>query len=241
MAAEPDPSTPASPPAGAPPASARPPGPSPAASPPAAPPPPSAPRPRVGVLALQGAFREHRRAFERLGAEVVEVRKPEHLAGLLGVVIPGGESTTMAKLMATYGLDAGLAAFHAAGGGVWGTCAGAIAVATEIEGRPHQPRLGLLDLTVARNAYGRQVASFEVPLEVVGLGRPFRGVFIRAPRVVRVGPGLEILAMYDGDAVAVASGRTVATVFHPELSGDDAFHALVLGRWSDDATNGDTP
>jgi pyridoxal 5'-phosphate synthase pdxT subunit len=197
-------------------------------------------RPRVGVLALQGAFREHRLAFERLGAEVVEVRKPEHLEGLLGVVIPGGESTTMAKLMATYGLDRALGAFHAAGGGVWGTCAGAIAVATEIEGRPDQPHLGLLDLTVARNAYGRQVASFEVPLEVVGLERPFRGVFIRAPRVVRVAPGLETLAVYDGDAVAVASGRTVATVFHPELSGDDAFHALVLGRWSGDARNGAT-
>ena len=205
---------------------------------PGARPPSSASPPRIGVLAVQGAFREHRRAFERLGAEVVEVRKPEQLAGLLGVVIPGGESTTMAKLMATYGLDAALAAFHAAGGGVWGTCAGAIAVATEIEGRPDQPRLGLLDLTVARNAYGRQVASFEVPLVVAGLARPFRGVFIRAPRVVRVGPGLEILAVYDGDAVAVASGKTVATVFHPELSGDDAFHALVWGRWAGDARNG---
>jgi pyridoxal 5'-phosphate synthase pdxT subunit len=203
-------------------------------------PPSSVAPPRIGVLAVQGAFREHRRALERLGAEVVEVRKPEGLAGLLGVVIPGGESTTMAKLMATYGLDAALASFHAAGGGVWGTCAGAIAVATEIEGRPDQPRLGLLDLTVARNAYGRQVASFEVPLEVVGLARPFRGVFIRAPRIVRVGQGLEILAVYDGDAVAVASGRTVATVFHPELSGDDAFHALVLGRWTGDAGNGAT-
>jgi pyridoxal 5'-phosphate synthase pdxT subunit len=214
---------------------------SPVTAPPDARPPSAAPPPRVGVLALQGAFREHRHAFERLGAVVVEVRKPEHLAGLVGVVIPGGESTTMAKLMATYGLDTALAAFHAAGGGVWGTCAGAIAVATEIEGRPDQPRLGLLDLTVARNAYGRQVASFEVPLEVVGLARPFRGVFIRAPRVVRVAPGLETLAVYDGDAVAVASGRTVATVFHPELSGDDAFHALVLGRWSGDAGNGATP
>jgi pyridoxal 5'-phosphate synthase pdxT subunit len=193
------------------------------------------------VLALQGAFREHRLAFERLGAEVVEVRKPEQLAGLVGVTIPGGESTTMAKLMATYGLDRALASFHAAGGGVWGTCAGAIAVATEIEGRPDQPRLGLLDLTVARNAYGRQVASFEVLLEVAGLARPFRGVFIRAPRVVRVGSGVETLAVYDGDAVAVAAGRAVATVFHPELSGDDAFHALVLGRWFAAPRNGATP
>lgn len=198
-------------------------------------------RPRVGVLALQGAFREHRLAFERLGAEVVEVRKPEHLDGLVGVTIPGGESTTMAKLMTTYGLDRALLAFHAAGGGVWGTCAGAIAVASEIVGRCEQPRLGLLDLTVERNAYGRQIASFEAEFEVAGIERPFHGVFIRAPRIVRVGAGLETLAVYDGDAVAVASRGTFATVFHPELSGDDAFHALVLGRWVDGTTNGVQP
>jgi pyridoxal 5'-phosphate synthase pdxT subunit len=202
---------------------------------------PARARPRVGVLALQGAFREHRLAFERLGAEVVEVRKPEQLEGLVGVVIPGGESTTMAKLMAAYGLDRALAAFHAAGGGVWGTCAGAIAVASEIAGRSEQPRLGLLDLTVERNAYGRQIASFEADLDVAGMARPFHGVFIRAPRIVRVGAGLETLAVYDGDAVAVASRGTFATVFHPELSGDDAFHALVLGRWAHGESNGVQP
>lgn len=188
--------------------------------------------PRVGVLALQGAFREHRWAFQRLGAEVVEVRKPPHLQGLVGLVIPGGESTTMAKLMAAYGFDHALPAFHAAGGGVWGTCAGAIAVASEIAGYPEQPRLGLLDLTVARNAYGRQVASFEADLQVAGLAGAFRGVFIRAPRILRIGDGVEALAVYDGDPVAVADGRTVATVFHPELSGDDRLHALVLQRWT---------
>jgi 5'-phosphate synthase pdxT subunit len=186
---------------------------------------------RVGVLALQGAFREHRLAFERLGAEVREVRKPPQLDGLDGVVIPGGESTTMAKLMAAYGFDRALPAFHAAGGGVWGTCAGAIAVATEIDGYPDQPRLALLDLAVARNAYGRQVASFEADLDVRGIAGPFRGVFIRAPRILRVGDGLETLSVYDGDPVAVAAGPTVASVFHPELSGDDRFHALVLARW----------
>jgi len=193
------------------------------------------------VLALQGAFREHRQAFERLGALVREVRKPEHLDGLVGLVIPGGESTTMAKLMATYGLDRALPAYHAAGGGVWGTCAGAIAIARDIDGYAAQPRLGLLDLTVARNAYGRQVASFEADLAVAGLDGPFRGVFIRAPRILRVGSGVETWAVYDGDPVAVASGRTVATVFHPELSGDDRLHALVLGRWVGDATNGAHP
>ena len=194
--------------------------------------------PKVGVLALQGAFREHRLAFERLGAAVVEVRKPPQLAGLDGLVIPGGESTTMAKLMATYGFDRALPAFHAAGGGVWGTCAGAIAVANDIAGFPAQPRLGFLDLTVARNAYGRQVASFEADLEVAGLDGTFRGVFIRAPRMLRVGVGVEVLAVYDDDPVAVAAGRTVATVFHPELSGDDRIHALVLGRWVGFAPNG---
>jgi len=186
---------------------------------------------RVGVLALQGAFREHRLAFERLGAEVVEVRKPEQLTGLLGVVIPGGESTTMAKLMHTYGFDRALPAFHAAGGGVWGTCAGAIAIAREIDGYPNQPRLALLGVTVARNAYGRQVASFEADLHIHGIAHPLRGMFIRAPRILAVDPGVEVLAVYAGDAVAVAHGRTFATVFHPELSGDDAFHALVLERW----------
>ena len=206
----------------------------------ARPAPPGRP-PRVGVLALQGAFREHRLAFERLGAVVLEVRKPGQLEGLDGLVIPGGESTTMAKLMATYGFDRALPAFHAAGGGVWGTCAGAIAVATEIDGFPGQPRLGLLDLAVARNAYGRQVASFEADLDVVGIAGSFRGIFIRAPRILRVGTGVETLATYDGDAVAVASGRAVATVFHPELSGDDRIHALVLGRWNTTAQDGVQP
>ena len=200
--------------------------------------PPPARAARVGVLALQGAFREHRLAFERLGADVREVRKPMQLDGLDGVVIPGGESTTMAKLMAAYGFDRALPAFHAAGGGVWGTCAGAIAVATEIDGYPDQPRLALLDLTVARNAYGRQVASFEADLDVRGIPGPFRGVFIRAPRILRVGDGLETLSVYDGDPVAVAAGRTVASVFHPELSGDDRFHALVLARWVGAPQNG---
>jgi pyridoxal 5'-phosphate synthase pdxT subunit len=193
-----------------------------------APPHPEGASPRVGVLALQGAFREHRRAFERLGATVVEVRKPAHLEGLSGLVIPGGESTTMAKLMRAYGLDTAIPAFLEGGGAVWGTCAGAISVARDIDGHPDQPRLALLDIGVARNAYGRQVASFEADLAIEALDAPFHGVFIRAPRIVRVGEGVSTLARFDGDAVAVRGGRVMATVFHPELSGDDRLHALFL-------------
>jgi pyridoxal 5'-phosphate synthase pdxT subunit len=194
--------------------------------------------PMVGVLALQGAFREHRLAFTRLGLGVREVRLPRHLDGLVGLAIPGGESTTMAKLMRAYGLDDAIRGFHAAGGGLLGTCAGAIALARDIDGHPEQPRLGLLDIAVARNDYGRQVASFEADLSVAGLERPVHGVFIRAPRILRVGDAVATLAVYDGDPVAVADGNVVATVFHPELSGDDRFHALVLARWGVAAPNG---
>jgi len=184
----------------------------------------------VGVLALQGAFREHKQAFERLGASVTEVRLPEQLDGLSGVVIPGGESTTMAKLMQRYGLDEALRRFYAGGGAVWGTCAGAISVATDIAGRPEQPRLGLLEMRVARNDYGRQVASFETTLAVAPLSEPFHAVFIRAPRITEVGGEVDVLAWYRGDPVMVAQGRLMATVFHPELSGDDRVHAHFLER-----------
>lgn len=184
----------------------------------------------VGILALQGAFREHRRAFGRLGIDASEVRLPRDLSGLHALVIPGGESTTMAKLMRAYELDEAITVFAREGGTIWGTCAGAIAVATEIEDRPEQPRLGLLDMRVARNAYGRQVASFEADLDVSGLGDPFRAVFIRAPRILQVGADVEVLASYREDPVMVASGRLMATVFHPELSNDDRIHALFLER-----------
>jgi len=184
----------------------------------------------IGLLALQGAFREHRLAFERVGAEVHEVRLPAHLDGLDGLVIPGGESTTMAKLMRAYELDDAIAAYHAGGGAVWGTCAGAILVAEAILARPEQPHLSLLPITVERNAYGRQVASFEADLNVTGLDAPFRAVFIRAPRIADAGDEVDVLARFRGDPVAVAHGRTMATVFHPELSGDDRVHALFLDR-----------
>ena len=183
---------------------------------------------KVGVLALQGAFREHRQALERLGHVAVEVRLPDQLDGLAGLIIPGGESTTMAKLMATYGFDRAIPAFHAAGGAVWGTCAGAIVVASEVVGYPDQPRLGLIDLAVERNAYGRQIASFETDLDFAGLESSFHAIFIRAPRIVTVGPDVEPLASLDGDAVAVRAGRVLVTVFHPELSGDDRVHAYFV-------------
>ena len=201
--------------------------------------------PRVGVLALQGAFREHRQALERCGARVVEVRLPRHLDGLAGVVIPGGESTTMAKLMRSYGLDEALLEFHEGGGWLWGSCAGAILLASDIVGYAEQPRLGLLDMSVARNDYGRQVASFEAELEVAGLesdgpdgsGRkgnalnsPFRGIFIRAPRIVSTGPGAEVLATWQGEPVFVAGERLLATVFHPELAHDDRLHQYFVNR-----------
>lgn len=190
----------------------------------------SGPTPRIGVLALQGAFREHRQALERLGVSVVEVRLPRHLEGLDGVIVPGGESTTMVKLMRDYGLDAALADFHRQGGALWGTCAGAIVLATDIVGFPEQPRLGVMDLSVVRNDYGRQVASFEADLAIDGLDAPFHALFIRAPRIVRVGPDVEVLARYEGDVVAACDERLLVTVFHPELLGDDRVHALFVER-----------
>lgn len=180
------------------------------------------------MLALQGAFREHRQALERLGAHVSEVRLPSHLEGLAALIIPGGESTTMAKLMGSYGLDVAITEFHAAGGAVWGTCAGAIAMATEIADRPQQPRLGLLDMTVVRNDYGRQVSSFEADLAVAGLEGTFHAFFIRAPRIVALGEGVDALASWAGDPVLVRSGKLFASVFHPELSRDDRIHELFL-------------
>jgi 5'-phosphate synthase pdxT subunit len=174
-------------------------------------------RPRVGVLALQGAFREHARALRAAGADVVEVRLPEQLDGLDGLVIPGGESTTITKLAALYGLDDAIRGFE---GPVFGTCAGMIVVV-----RSH---LGLADLEVDRNAYGRQVASFEADLELNGEERPFRGVFIRAPRVRDVGPGVEVLAELDGEPVLLRDGRVLVAAFHPELTDDSRIHERFL-------------
>ena len=174
-------------------------------------------RPRIGVLALQGAFREHARALRAAGADVVEVRLPGQLDGLDGLVIPGGESTTITKLAALYGLDEAIRSFERP---IFGTCAGMILL-----DRSH---LGLADFEVERNAYGRQVASFEADLEVEGEDRPFRGVFIRAPRVRDVGPGVEVLAERDGEPVLLRDGRVLVAAFHPELTDDPRIHERFL-------------
>ena len=171
----------------------------------------------IGVLALQGAFREHARMLRAAGAEVVEVRLPEQLEGLDGLVIPGGESTTILKLASLYGLDEAIREFAAP---VFGTCAGMILV-----DRDH---LGLADFVVDRNAYGRQVASFEADLALVGEERPFRGVFIRAPRVRDVGSGVEVLAELDGEPVLLRDGRILVAAFHPELTDDARIHEQFI-------------
>lgn len=186
---------------------------------------------RIGVLALQGAFIEHENVLARLGVRPVEVRLPEHLEGLDGLIIPGGESTTMGLLAQKWGLLEPLRAFARSGRPIWGTCAGMILLAKEVvDGVPGQPILGLMDITVRRNAFGRQVDSFEADLEIPALGNPpFHAVFIRAPIIERVGPGVDVLAsLEDGTAVAVQQGNLLATAFHPELTGDVRFHRYFL-------------
>ena len=172
---------------------------------------------RVGVLALQGNFREHAAMLRRLGVEAVEVRKPEQLADVDGLVVPGGESTTFLRLMRLYGLDEAIQRFERP---VFGTCAGMIVL-----DRDH---LGLVDVGVDRNAYGRQVASFEADLELVGEDAPLRGVFIRAPRVRDVGEDVEVLAEHDGEPVLARQGRFLVASFHPELTEDTRVHELFL-------------
>jgi 5'-phosphate synthase pdxT subunit len=171
---------------------------------------------KIGVLALQGNFREHAAALRRLGADVVEVRLPEELDGLDGLVIPGGESTAIARLMRLYGLEDAVREFR---GPVFGTCAGMILL-----DRSH---LGLVDLEVERNAYGRQLASFEADLDV-GDGEPLRGVFIRAPRVAEWGDGVEVLARHEGAPVLLRDGRYLVASFHPELTDDARVHERFL-------------
>src|SRR5688500_3502959 len=172
---------------------------------------------RIGVLALQGNFREHAAMLGRLGADVVEVRLPEHLKGLDGLVIPGGESTAITRLMRLYGLEEAIRRFA---GAILGTCAGMILL-----DRAH---LGLVDLEVERNAYGRQLASFEAELELAGDEEPLHGVFIRAPRVADAGAGVEVLAEHDGVPVLLREGRFLVASFHPELTADTRVHERFL-------------
>jgi pyridoxal 5'-phosphate synthase pdxT subunit len=190
---------------------------------------------RAGVLALQGAFREHVAALRDLGLEAVEVRLPRDLESLDGLVIPGGESSTMSKLIEAYDLEAPIRALRARGGAFMGTCAGMIVLAHHAEdGRPDQRYLDMIDIDVRRNAYGRQPASFEAQLRLVGEDLPLPGVFIRAPQIERVGEGVDVVAELDGRPVAARQGNVLVTAFHPELTTDRRLHRrfaeMVAGR-----------
>ncbi len=180
---------------------------------------------RIGVLALQGDFALHEAALRRCGAEAVEVRKPAELAGLAGLIIPGGESTTLLKLMDEWGFVPAIETFHAEGKPIFGTCAGLIVLAREVE-NPRQFSLGLIDVVVERNAYGRQRESFEASGTAALDGRPMplEMVFIRAPRIRRIGPGVEPLATHAGEPVMARQGTVLVATFHPELTEDIAVH-----------------
>jgi pyridoxal 5'-phosphate synthase pdxT subunit len=176
---------------------------------------------KVGVLALQGGFEAHAKTLRQLGAEPSEVRTSADMEGLDSLVIPGGESTTIGKMIGSAGLEPALRAHHEAGRPVLGTCAGLIVCDAE--------HLGFIDATARRNAFGRQLQSFEADLEVEGAGdEPLRAVFIRAPWVARCGPGVEVLASYEDHPVAIREGNVLACAFHPELIDDPRFHALFM-------------
>jgi 5'-phosphate synthase pdxT subunit len=198
---------------------------------------------KIGVLALQGDFAEHLAMLRRLDVAATPVRLPGQLAGLDGLIIPGGESTTIGKLAVAYGLLAPIRQMVAAGKAVWGTCAGMILLAREAtDGIPGQPLIGVMDIVVRRNAFGRQVDSFELDINVPVLGEtPFHAVFIRAPLIEQVGPGVQVLARLpatgggptsEGRIVAIRQGNLLATAFHPELTDDLRFHQYFLGTGS---------
>lgn len=196
--------------------------------------------PRIGVLAVQGDFAEHLATLRSIGVEGVEVRLPADLAGLDGLILPGGESTAMRRLIDRWGLRQPLLDLAASGAPVFGTCAGMILLSTEIaDGDP--PVLPLLDVTVRRNAFGRQLDSFEGELNVPVLGdQPVHAVFIRAPVIERTGPGVDVLAtLDDGRIVAVRERNAIATAFHPELAGETRFHRLLAAMASEHADPGE--
>jgi 5'-phosphate synthase pdxT subunit len=184
---------------------------------------------RVGVLGLQGDFAEHLRVLTGIGAEAVDVRRPEQLDDIDALIIPGGESTTIGKLAERYGIIPKIQERIAAGLPVWGTCAGAIFLANDVPGHPH-PILSAMDISVERNAFGRQQESFEADLDVKGIaGGPYHAVFIRSPKITRTGRDVETLAtLDDGTVVAARQGKLLATSFHPELTPDDRFHRYFL-------------
>lgn len=181
----------------------------------------------IGVLALQGDFAAHGRMLNRIECPWAEVRKPSQLAEVNGLIIPGGESTTLLKLMATCDMEPALREFHAAGNPIFGTCAGVILLAKEVT-NPSQHCLGLLDVTVERNSYGRQVDSFETHGEYSANGdsttRPLEMVFIRAPRIIRVGPGVRVLARHENEPVLVSAPHLLGATFHPEMTADPTVH-----------------
>lgn len=184
---------------------------------------------RAGVLGLQGDFIEHIHTLQGMGVDAVDVRRPQQLDEVDALIIPGGESTTIGKLAAQYGIIPKLRERVEQGMPVWGTCAGAIFIARDVPRHPH-PIAGLMDITVERNAFGRQVDSFERDLDIPAIGpEPFHAVFIRAPLIARVGPAVEVLAsLADGTVVAAREGRMMATSFHPELTRDARLHEHFL-------------
>jgi 5'-phosphate synthase pdxT subunit len=190
-------------------------------------------RPKIAVVAMQGDFQKHIEMLNAVGADAFGARLPADIARADGIVLPGGESTAIGKLLARYGMDDAIKAAHAQGKPIYGTCAGLILVSKGVTAdtseRGGQPTLGLLDAVVARNAFGRQVDSFEVPLDVPVLGpEPVGAVFIRAPYVVEAGPDVEVLAKQDGKIVFVRQGTILGTAFHPELTGDSRVHRFFL-------------
>ena len=186
-------------------------------------------RPLVGVLALQGAFAAHEQALAEVGATTRQVRTPADLSGVQGLVLPGGESSVMSKLLQTSGLFDEIAARLAEGMPVFGTCAGMILLATEVlDGRPDQRSFGAIPMAVRRNGYGRQIDSFETDLQVQGDPTPFHGVFIRAPKVESVGATVQVLAEHDGVPVLARHGNVMVASFHPELTGDARLHRRFL-------------
>lgn len=183
---------------------------------------------KIGVLALQGAFREHRWTLERCGAEAVEIRRPEELQDIAGLVIPGGESTTIGKMMVDWGLMDAIKDRYEQGMAIYGTCAGMILLCKDIIGSD-QPRLGLMDASVRRNAYGRQRESFEADLAVPEFGeQPVRAVFIRAPFIEKVGPNVTVMAEVNGKIVIARQDKLLVTAFHPELTKDDRIHKYFI-------------
>lgn len=174
---------------------------------------------RIGVLGLQGAVNEHIKQIEALGLEAIIVKTPQQLEQIDGLILPGGESTTMRKLIDRYHFFGPLKEFHSEGKPIFGTCAGMVLVAKELVGS-EDSHLQIMDITVKRNAFGRQIASFEAALDIAGLADPFKGVFIRAPYIERAGENVEVLAKYDGKIVAAREGNVLACAFHPELTTD---------------------